>query len=291
MKCGAIDIGTNSCRLLIAELEQDRLLPLHNTLETTRIGEGLNHSGMISEAALARNLRCLSNFRHAMQTYGVERYRAIATSAVRDADNGQQFIDQAMEGSSIKVDIVSGEEEARLSYLGVEKGLTLEHSPLVVDLGGGSIEFICNDQNFIYSLPLGAVRATELNMSAEEIDRRLDILEGMQARFQDYPLIFVGGTASSLAAIQMNLEVFDTRLVHGHSLTRDELKELYQMLNRCTLTERQNLPGLQPERADIIVKGALIILMTLERLGKQEMTVSESDLLQGMIWSGSLQVF
>ncbi len=290
MKYGAIDIGTNSCRLLIAELEGELLTPVYSELQTTRIGEGLHHSGIISEVSMERNLLCLSKFRNTLQAYGVNNYRAIATSAVREAGNGQEFAKLAAEQSQIAVDIVSGEEEARLSYLGVEKGLNLGHPPLVADLGGGSIEFICNEQEFVLSIPLGAVRATELNMSVEEISQRLDRLEGMANNFREHPLVFVGGSASSLAAIQLGLETFESSQVHGQRLSQEDLAELHQLLEKTPLNLRRRIPGLQPERADIIVQGALIILMTLHKLGKAEMIVSESDLLQGIIWSTGVLV-
>ncbi len=290
MKYGAIDIGTNSCRLLIAVLDQGALVPLHKELETTRIGEGLHHSNLINEAAWERNLLCLLNFRNIMQVHGVEQYRAIATSAVREATNGQQFVNQVWERSHIQVDIVSGAEEARLSYLGVEKGLKLNHPPLVVDLGGGSIEFICNDLNFVLSIPLGAVRATELNLSREEIKQNLAPLAVRQKQFHDYPLVFTGGTASSLVAIKMGLESFDSSQVHGQSLTRQEIESIYLKLAQSSLDMRRNIPGLQPERADIIVKGALIVLMTVDLLKRSEIIISESDLLQGIIWSSAANI-
>lgn len=288
MNYGAIDIGTNSCRLFIAELIGEQLTPIYNDLQTTRIGEGLNDSGMISPLALERTLLCLKHYWNTLQAYEVDKYRAIATSAVREAGNGRQFVKLAAERSQIKVDIVSGEEEARLSCLGVEKGLPLEHPPLVVDLGGGSIEFVCNEQDFVLSIPLGAVRATELNMTPAEISQRLDPIQGMQARFEEYPLVFVGGTASSLAAIKMGLDTFDSSLVHGHRLSRSDLHDLYELLAQTPLSLRRRLPGLQPERADIIVQGACIVLMALDKLGQAELIVSESDLLQGIIWSARL---
>ena len=220
-----------------------------------------------------------------MTGYGVSKYRAIATSAVREASNGQDFIELVDQRSQLKVDVVSGEEEAQLSYLGVEKGLDLNHIPLVVDLGGGSTEFICNEQDFVISIPLGAVRATELNMSAQEIAGKLADVEKMADKFQDYPLVMVGGTASSLAAIKIGMEIFDSSLVHGQVLKRQDLMDLYQMLERTPLSLRKRMPGLQPERADIISQGALIILMIVDLLKKNEIIVSDIDLLQGMIWS------
>ena len=286
MRYAAIDIGSNSCRLLIAERKDNQLNPLYGQLETTRIAAGLNHSGKISEEALERSLLCLEDFRKTIASYGVSKYRAIATSAVREASNGKHFINLVDQRCHLKVEVISGEEEARLSYLGVAKGLHLNHPPLVVDLGGGSTEFICNEQDFIISIPLGAVRATELEMSAQEIARRLTAVGKIADKFQNFPLVLVGGTASSLVAIKLGMEIFDSRLVHGHILKRQDLADIYQMLVMTPLSLRKRMPGLQPERADIISQGALIILMIVDLLQKKEIIVSETDLLQGMIWLG-----
>jgi len=286
MRYAAIDIGSNSCRLLIAALNDNKLMPVYNQLETTRLAAGLNHSGEMNEEALERTLLCLEEFRKKINSYDVGKYRAIATSAVREASNGKQFINLVDQRCQLKVEVVNGEEEARLSYLGVEKGLQLNHPPLVVDLGGGSTEFICNDQDFIISVPLGAVRATELAMSAQEIARRLADVEKMADHFRNYPLVIVGGTASSLVAIKLGLEIFDSSRVHGHILTRQDLADIYQILVVTPLSLRKRMPGLQPERADIISQGALIVLMIVDLLKKTEIIVSETDLLQGMIWLG-----
>lgn len=285
MSYAAIDMGSNSCRLLIADFCDGKLIPLHRELETTRIAAGLNHSGRISEEAQQRTMQCLNNFKQRMVAYGVDRYRAIATSAVREAGNGQDFIAQVKQQSQLSVEIVSGEEEARLSYLGVEKGLALNHAPLVVDLGGGSTEFICSDQDLILSIPLGAVRATEMVMTEKEISERLTAVAILADKFRNHPLVMVGGTASSLVAIKLGLDDYDASRVHGQVLSREDLYDLYQMLENTPLVLRKRMPGLQPERADIINKGALIILMIADTFKKSELIVSETDLLQGMLWA------
>ncbi|MDD3364318.1 MAG: Ppx/GppA phosphatase family protein [Syntrophomonas sp.] len=286
MRYGAVDIGTNSCRLLIAQADAEKgLRHLHKELDTTRIGEGVNRSGLINTEAMERNLLTLRRFQEKMQEYGVEKYRAIATSAVREAHNGDEFVRRAWEESMVKVDIVKGEEEAGLSYLGVKQGLKLERSPLVVDLGGGSTEFICPEEKLLLSLPLGAVRATEADMYAAQIGELLAPLGKIKERIINRPLVLVGGTATTLVAVKLGLEEYNADLVHGTVLSRTEIGDLYNLLERMPLSLRRRLPGLQPERADIINKGALIILVIIEVLGKKEIVVSESDLLQGIIWS------
>ncbi len=286
MRFGAVDIGTNSCRLLIVERDAGTgWKTLHNELDTTRIGEGLNDSGSISPDAMTRTLFTLRRFQAIMQDYGVGRYRAIATSAVRESANGAEFVLRAWQESGMKVDIVTGAEEALLSYGGVTRGLQLEPLPLVVDLGGGSTEFICPEANVLLSLPVGAVRATEADMYAGQIDALLAPLKMIKEQVLGRPLVLVGGTATTLVAMKLGLAEYDAERVHGQVLKRLEIGDLYNMLERMPLTLRRRLPGLQPERADIINKGALIMLMIVVALDKPEVVVSESELLQGLIMS------
>jgi exopolyphosphatase/guanosine-5'-triphosphate,3'-diphosphate pyrophosphatase len=286
MRYGAVDIGTNSCRLLIAEQENNQKLKrLARELETTRIGEGINLSPLLKEEAMARTLDCLSRFSEKMREYEVDEYKAVATSAVRGAENGAEFVRQAEIQSGMAVAIVSEQEEARLSYEGVRRELELTQPPLVIDLGGGSTEFICPDQDILLSVPLGAVRAAEADMSAGQISDLMKQGGVLAVTHGSRPVVMVGGTASSLAAIKKGLPEYDPELVHGEILSRGEIGDLYNLLERMPLALRRRLPGLQPERADIINKGALIILIIMEILGQKEIIVSESDLLEGIIWS------
>jgi exopolyphosphatase/guanosine-5'-triphosphate,3'-diphosphate pyrophosphatase len=286
MRYGAVDIGTNSCRLLIADKNaQGKLVTIHKELETTRIGEGINKSRLLNEAAIARTLLCLSHFRDIMREYKVNTYRTVATNAVREAGNRNDFVKRVRSQVGIEVEIVSGTEEASLSYNGVVKGLETSGDPLVADLGGGSTEFICPDQNLLLSISVGAVRAAEADMNAAQIIEKLNPLLKYQKQLKNKPLIMVGGTATSLVAIKKGMAQYDPERVHGAVLSRGEIGDLYNMLEKMPLALRRRLPGLQPERADIIHKGALIILVILEVLGHKEIIVSDTDILQGIIWS------
>lgn len=283
MKCAAIDIGTNSCRLLICDRFGDNLLKIRQQLETTRIGGEKTKAGNLNPQAIHRTCTCLAEFRQEMDKYEVSRYRAVATSAVREAGNAQEFVSRVWQESGIKVEIISGEEEARLSYLGVKEGLDLKIEPLVADLGGGSCEFIFGGGEYLTSIEIGAVRATELNMSAYDIVNKLEPVRAEKELFKGYPLVMVGGTVTTLTAIKLGLHEYCSQLVHGQVLTRREVADIYNLLERMPLPIRRRLPGLQPERADIIVKGALIVLLMMDLLGKTEITVSESDLMEGII--------
>lgn len=285
MSYAAIDIGSNSCRLLIADRDNRGLRVLYKEIKTTRIGAGLSETGQIAEEAAERSWQWLEKIQPLLKAFDVQHYRVVATSAVREAANGKAFVEEAARRSHMPVEIISGEEEARLSYIGVEKGLQLEHPPLVVDLGGGSTEFICNQQDFVISLPVGAVRATEMQMNADDIAARLQPVQAMQARFMEYPLVMVGGTASTLASIKLGLNIYDSEKVHGHQVTRQETSDIYRLLENTPLALRKRLPGLQPERADIINAGVLITMLIMDMLRKNKIIVSDSDLLQGIIWS------
>lgn len=285
MRYGAVDIGTNSCRLLIAEINGNKLNTVCRRLKTTRLGEGITQSGLIKEEAMERTLQCLSRFKDVLQEYEVGSYRSIATSAVREAKNGKDFVYQVSTQTGMAVDIVNGIEEARLSYKGVMMGLELASPPLVVDLGGGSTEFICPDQDVLLSIPVGAVRAAEADMTASSVMEQLSPLRRFKDRVTNHRLVIVGGTATSLVAIKKGLIEYDPEFVHGVVLSRGEIGDLFNLLDAMPLKLRRRLPGLQPQRADIIPKGALIMLIIMEILGKNEVTVSETDLLEGIIWS------
>jgi exopolyphosphatase/guanosine-5'-triphosphate,3'-diphosphate pyrophosphatase len=280
----AIDLGTNSCRLLIAT-GSEKPIPVARELRTTRLGQDLAVTGVISDTSIRKTLQCLQEFKQVMSRYEVKKYRVVATNAVREAANQQDFITKAGRETGLKVEVISGEEEARLSYSGVASALALPVPPLVVDLGGGSTEFMYYGDDYSYwtSLSLGAVRATELNMPAGEIVQSLQPVIIHKQRFVHSPLVVVGGTATTAVAIKLGLKDYRPELVQGQVVTRVELADLYNLVERMPLNLRRRLPGLQPERADIISYGLLILLLIVDNLGKKEIIVSESDLLEGII--------
>jgi exopolyphosphatase/guanosine-5'-triphosphate,3'-diphosphate pyrophosphatase len=288
LKFAAVDFGTNSCRLLIAEILAGKgLVPLYRGLYQNRLGQGLSKSGKISEEAIKRTLKCLAEYTELIQKSEVLASRAVATSAVRDADNRDYFLETMTPYFPGAIDIIDGEEEACLTYQGVKHGLNLEQYPVVVDPGGGSTEIIFKQDNsiFIKSLPLGAVRASESQLSREAMLKLLeDGLEDID-RLRGHPLVLVGGTATSLAAMKMALIEYKPEIVHGQVLSFEEVSDLSRRLFSISLEERKKIPGLQPERADIIPQGSRIIELIMRLLSAQEMIVSESDLLDGTIWS------
>jgi exopolyphosphatase/guanosine-5'-triphosphate,3'-diphosphate pyrophosphatase len=286
LRCAAIDIGTNSCRLLIADVSPEGLRPLHRETRTTRVGEGLKNTIRIRKDVIERNIYCLEAFKNTVEEKAVDCYRVVATSALREAENQEEFLGRAWEKTAMQIQVISSEEEARLSFLGVSRGLPSLESPLVADLGGGSLELILEGAEPIFlSLPLGAVRAMEQNLKITEITAVMSPLAFHKNDLAPHPLVMVGGTATTLAAIKHSLLQYDPSLVHGQLLKREEIGDIYNMLERMPLSLRRRLPGLQPERADIIPWGTRIILLLMDILQKGEITVSESDLLEGIIWS------
>lgn len=284
MRYAAIDVGSNSCRLLVADIIGEELHPVCRELQSTRLGEGVNANKTIGSAAMARTRDCLKDYVDLIQRLGVKEFRMVATSAMRDALNREEFVELVRENCGCSLEVITGEEEARLSYLGVKAGLTLP-APLVVDLGGGSCEFRVEDGKEIFSLslPLGAVRATEARLSAVETKTILNPLEKHSDNLKEYPLVLVGGTATTLVAMKLSMEIYDPQQVHGQTLSREEVADLYNMLELMPLNVRSRLPGLQPERADIIPAGAMIVLLIMDTLKQQQITISESDILDGII--------
>jgi exopolyphosphatase/guanosine-5'-triphosphate,3'-diphosphate pyrophosphatase len=285
MRYAAVDVGTNSCRLLVADIIDNKFQPIYRDLQSTRLGQGVNASKKLDLAAMKRTTECLKQYGDIIKRLGVENYRLVATSAVREAINRNDFQSMVRENCNFHLEVISGEEEARLSYLGVKKGLALEKSPLVADLGGGSCEFRMEDgqERFSVSLPLGAVRATEASLSVVEAKTILEPVADHSVSLKDYPLVLVGGTATTLVAVKLSMEVYDPEQVHGQVLSREEVADLYNMLELMPLTIRHRLPGLQPERADIIPAGAMIILLIMDALSRQQIIISESDILEGII--------
>ncbi|MGE5417578.1 MAG: Ppx/GppA family phosphatase [Acidobacteriota bacterium] len=283
---GASDVGTNSCRLLIAEVNGTDLIVLEKKVVTTRIGGGLEKTGWLKPEAMDRTLDCLASFNADMDRWQVVDRIVVGTSAVREAANREDF--RVLAGERIGMDIVvlDGEEEGHLSYMGAIKGLKLRRNPIVVDVGGGSSEIACHSRKTrLISIPVGAVKATEADLDEKTIKSIL--LRGNILEFEDFagaPLVIVGGTATSMVAMKLGLTEYSSQLVHGHTLSVQDMNILFRNLTSMTLEELRLTPGLQPERADIIVKGILIIRSIMELLQRDKAVISDCDLLDGLIW-------
>ncbi len=294
-----VDIGTNSTRLLVADVEDGRVGDvLARRTEITRLGAGVDADGRLSEEAMQRVYWVLDDYRKMIDEYGAHDAVAVLTSAVRDAANGQQFSDTVRERWGIEPHVLTGDEEARLTFLGA----TSERDPddqtptLVIDIGGGSTEFVIGvgrEMSFHVSNQAGVVRQTERHLhsdppTAEEqaalaADAREILSAGVPERWRRDVghAIAVAGTATSLASIAQELVPYDPDKVEGFVLSADECRRLRERLAGLTLAERRQVPGLHPDRAPTIVAGAIILLVTLELFGLDQIEVSEHDILRG----------
>jgi len=285
IRVAAIDIGTNSTRLLVADAAADGAVrPVYRKLVTTRLGEGINR-GRILPAAVNRTVDVLQDFIRTAREMEARVITACATSAVRDAANRDEFL-AAARRVGLHVRVLSGAEEARLSYLGVLSGLPVEReSSLVMDVGGGSTEFIWRQDKEVHycSVAVGAVRITEGGFDDAWLAARLDEPLERIGKAAPRTLIGVGGTVTTLAAMDLALAVYDPDRVHGHVISAERVGEMLDRLQQLSLEERKRLPGLQPQRADIIPAGVRIVCRVLRQLRLPALKVSEADIMHGLV--------
>jgi exopolyphosphatase/guanosine-5'-triphosphate,3'-diphosphate pyrophosphatase len=293
-RVAVIDIGTNSTRLLVADVAGGRVSPLERRSTVTRLGRGVDLSGHLSAEAIEDVCAAIGDYVGILEELGAETVDAIATSAVRDADNGSAFIAELRERFALSARVLDGEEEARLTYMGA----TSEHQPaeptLVVDIGGGSTELIVgtgSEVSFHDSLQAGVVRHTERCFgadppTAEEMEALATDVRGLieasvGAGIEAGQGIAVAGTPTSLAAVEMELEPYDPTRVHGHVLALPSIQHMLSRLASVPLSERVEIPGLHPDRAPTIVAGVVILIETMRAFGLEEIAVSEHDILYG----------
>ena len=293
-RVAVIDVGTNSARLLVAEVCGGRVAPVERRTRVTRLGRGVDLSGRLSAEAIEDACEAIGEYVGALEGLGADRVDAIATSAVRDAANGDAFIAELRERFALSARILDGEEEARLTYLGA----TSEHTPteptLVVDIGGGSTELIVGvgeEIEFHASLQAGVVRHTERHISSDPptaidleslaTDVRGLIEEATGGGLEARVGIAVAGTPTSLAAIDMSLEPYDPLRVHGHQLALPSIQRMLSQLASVPLSERVEIPGLHADRAPTIVAGVVILVETMRAFGLERIVVSEHDILYG----------
>ncbi|NLC39276.1 MAG: Ppx/GppA family phosphatase [Clostridia bacterium] len=283
----AIDLGTNSVRLLVGTVEKKRVAVKYTGLQTCRLGQGLQPGGEINPQAVERTLQALSGYHRLVQDLEVKQVNIVATSALREAKNADGFCRQVERLFGWSIKIISGEEEAFLSYLGATSAVKLLPGliPVVLDIGGGSTELVFSAQGRLEaaSYPVGAVRCTENTLSDEEIRSLLE--PGLQKIVEAGPvqLIGAGGTVTSLAAVAQGLTVYDPEAVQGFLLPKEEIHLLREKLAAMSPAERMQLPGLHPGRADVIVAGAAILQVIVDGLDCEKIMVSDADLLHGIL--------
>jgi exopolyphosphatase/guanosine-5'-triphosphate,3'-diphosphate pyrophosphatase len=282
MRVGVVDLGTNSTRLLVADVDDGHVEELERRTDITRLGEGVDERRQLLPLPIARVRNVLSDYRRELDKQGAERVLAIGTSAVRDAENGEAFLGEVEWSYGWKTRLLTGEEEANLTCKGVSNGRPLDDETLILDIGGGSTELITAAR--CVSLDIGSVRLTErflrsdpptreeLGACAAEVQAALPDLEPTSA-------IGVAGTITTLAALELGR--YDPQQIHGRRLSRAEVEAQLERLASVPLDERRKLPGLEPERAPVIVGGTVIVDEVLKRYALSGLKVSERDLLHG----------
>jgi exopolyphosphatase/guanosine-5'-triphosphate,3'-diphosphate pyrophosphatase len=292
MRVAAVDLGTNSTRLLVADVDGGHIEDLARETRITRLGEGVDQRRRLLPLPIARVRNCLSDFRRRAESLGAERTLLVATSAVRDAENGEAFLGEIEWSYGFATRLVSGEEEADLTYRGVTAGRALAPGTMVVDLGGGSTELVTEDLRI--SLDVGSVRLTERFLTSDpptqaELEEAAGAVRAVLAervpddlRASTTAAIGVAGTVTTLAALDLGLVEYDRERVHRHRIGSAGIDKLLARLAGLPLAERRKLPGLEPERAPVIVGGVVIVRELLRHLGLDELEVSEHDLLDGI---------
>jgi len=298
---GVVDIGTNSCRLFISEVEKNEnkysiKRKFRKYLEITKLGEDVNKNGYLLDSAINRTVDVLKNYSEKMDSYGVAEKLVCATSATRDSSNREDFIRKVKNESGLEIKCITGDEEASLSFKGASDDI--EGELLLIDIGGGSTEFINgskNDINFMKSFDIGAVRVTEKffvndnhceeNIKLAEQWVKSQIKEAKDLSQRDFILVGVAGTVTTNVTVYEKMVDYDPEKVHMYNLTMANVEENIKLYLSKNIEERKKIKGLPPKRAEVIIAGTFILKWIMETLERDEILVSENDILEGMMES------
>jgi len=286
-RVGVVDLGTNSTRLLVADVEDETVTELGRQLTITRLGEGVDARRLLLPTAIARVRNVLADYRRVVEELGAERTLAFATSAVRDAENGEAFLGEIEWSYGFQTRLLSGAEEAKLTFRGVAAGRDLDADTLIVDVGGGSTELILGGPEgvgFHDSLDLGCVRLTERFPSAPEAAAehvRAVLAERVPPDVEPRHAVGVAGTVTQLATLDLGLAEEDPEIVHGHRLSSAAIAAQVERLAAMPVDDIRRLRGMHPERAPVIVAGAVVARETLGHFRLPELEVSERDIMHG----------
>jgi exopolyphosphatase / guanosine-5'-triphosphate,3'-diphosphate pyrophosphatase len=300
-RVAAVDMGTNSTRLLIADVDgrgrDAKLVTVDRRTRITRLGQGVDRDRRLRADAIERTLAVLREYRGAMDELGVERVRATATSAARDASNRDELFDPTEELLGVRPALLSGDEEARLEFLGATADLDADGPYFLVDVGGGSTEIIIGTDEPVdlCSIDIGCVRLTEQYLhadppAAEELSQAVSVVRDQLAdvgrRFPstwDAPtLVGTAGTVWTLAAIELGVDAARSDLIDHTRLSRAAVEEVFRTLATEPIEQRKHNPGLEPGRVDVIVGGAIVVVSVMRHWGFDELLVSEADILDGL---------
>jgi exopolyphosphatase / guanosine-5'-triphosphate,3'-diphosphate pyrophosphatase len=296
MRVAAVDLGSNSTRLLVADVVDGRIDEVARRLTITRLGEGVDARRRLLPLPIARVRNCLSSYRQELEALGAERTLVVATSAVRDAENGEAFLGEVEWSYGFTTRLLTGEAEAMMTFEGVTSDRRLDDATVVIDVGGGSTELIAASRgglDFRTSLDLGCVRLTERLLPSDppsppELESCAAYVRAMLAewvpddlRARTRQAIGVAGTVTTLAALDLELSEYDPEPIHGHRIPAAAVAHQLEGLAAMPIAERRLIPALEPERAPVIVAGAVIVREVLAYFGLDALEASEHDLLHG----------
>ncbi len=296
-RVAAVDVGTNSVRLLVAERDGDgAVASLERLMTITRLGAGVDATGHLDDDALTRTLTCIADYAARWKALGAQHVRISATSAVRDAADRDRFFDGVREVAGVDAEVLTGDQEARTAFAGATSGVDARPPYLVLDIGGGSTEFVLGTTapEAMTSLQLGCVRLTERALpsdppAAAELAAATAFVDGELAAVEELidpsaatTLVGVAGTVTTVAALFLELEAYVPEAIHGTHVPADALADICDRLARMTTAQRRELGPMAPGREDVIVAGALILRRVVERFGFDGVLTSESDILDGL---------
>ena len=289
MRVGAVDLGTNSTRLLVADVEEGHITEIVRRLAITRLGEGVDAQRLLLPTSIARVHGVLEDYARETAALGAERVLAVATSAVRDAANGREFLAGLEEQFGFRTQLLDGGEEAETTFRGVTSDRTLEHETLLVDIGGGSTELVVGGPHgvgFTTSLQAGCVRLTERFLhsdppSGPELDAAAAHIRSLLPTLDVSAAIGVAGTITTVAAIDLGLAEYDATRIHGHRISVEAAGRVLRQLASLPLAERREVAGLEPARAPVIVGGLVVLVEVMAHFGLDTIEASERDILHG----------
>lgn len=296
MRFASIDVGTNSVLLLVAERDaQGRFTQVVERAEITRLGKGVDRSRTLSAEGLEATVAVLEAYAKEARALGAERIVASATSAARDASNGHELLSLAKSRAGVDIEVISGDEEARLSFASAVADFGRGGPVVAIDIGGGSTEVVVGDAKggvkFRHSFDVGSVRLTERFVKSDPptaeraaVEAYLkQVLASVPAPPPGATVVGIAGTVTTVCAVGRAIEPYDATRVHGATLSRDEVHAVADRLWSMPLEQRRTLPGLQPKRADVIPSGAQVLVAVLDALGAESVTVSDRGLRWGLL--------
>jgi exopolyphosphatase/guanosine-5'-triphosphate,3'-diphosphate pyrophosphatase len=308
-RVAAVDCGTNSIRLLVADCDPatGELVDLDRRMTIVRLGQGVDRTGRLAPEALERTFAACREYAEVIKEHGAERLRFVATSASRDAENRDEFVRGVKDILGVEPEVISGDQEAEFSFTGATRELSgHEHLPrpfLVVDIGGGSTEFVVGEEHVraARSVDVGCVRMTERHLVSggavtdppteqqiaamrADIEAALDLAEQTVPLREARTLVGLAGSVTTVSAIAQELPEYDSARIHHSRISREKVREITEWLLHSTHAERAAVPSMHPGRVDVIAAGSLVLLSIMERIGAEEVVVSEHDILDGIAY-------